>query len=316
VKPNLKWNLIALIGAGVRFGRLSLCLDSGAPSDTIDVYKPSPERNLMHRLSWLTTLVIAVCAWPWNVGQADELPPKEKFHLFLFVAQSNMAGRGKVEASDQEPSPRVLMFNKDRQWVPAVDPMHFDKPAVVGVGLGRTFGLEIAKLDPEATIGLIPCAVGGSPIATWEPGALDAPTKTHPWDDAIARAETALKDGTLKGILWHQGESDCKPALAPLYEKRLHSLIERFRETLKAPNVPFIAGQMGKFEGKPWNAETVQVDAVHRDLPTKTPFTAFVTAENLNHNGDHIHFDAASYRELGRRYAAAYERLMTSSKTK
>lgn len=74
---------------------------------------------------------------------ADEvpLPAKENFHLFLLVSQSNMAGRGEVTADDQRPDPRVLMLDKEGRWVPAVDPMHFDKPAVVGVGLGRTFGL-------------------------------------------------------------------------------------------------------------------------------------------------------------------------------
>ena len=216
-----------------------------------------------------------------------------------------MAGRGVVTPADQEPNPRVLMLNKLGIWVPAVDPMHFDKPSA-GVGLGRTFGLEIAKARPGVTIGLISCAVGGSSIDTWLPGAFDPATKTHPWDDAMKRARLALEAGTLKGILWHQGEADGKPDLAPVYATKLHDLVARFREELNAPEVPFLAGQMGKFPDNPWTPEMVIVDQVHQDLPTHTKATAFVSAEGLKHKGDKIHFDSDSYRELGRRYAAAF----------
>ena len=52
------------------------------------------------------------------------------------------------------------MLNRDNQWVPATEPMHFDKPAVVGVGPGLAFGKEIAGQDPNALTGLIPTAVG------------------------------------------------------------------------------------------------------------------------------------------------------------
>ncbi len=234
------------------------------------------------------------------------LPEKENFHLFLLVGQSNMAGRGKVTPADREPDPRVLMFDKEGRWTPAVDPMHFDKPSAVGVGLGRTFGREVAKARPGVTIGLIPCAVGGSPIEAWEPGAFDKATKTHPWDDAIKRARAALPWGVLKGILWHQGESDGNAERAPLYSRRLHDLIIRFRSELAAPEVPFLAGQMGLFPEKPWSPEKKIVDRVHRDLPKQIENTAFVSAEGLTDKGDRVHFDAESYRELGRRYAATY----------
>ena len=109
------------------------------------------------------------------------------------------------------------MLDKQRAWVPAVDPMHFDKP-IAGVGLGRSFAARIADAQPGVTIGLIPAAVGGSPIDAWQPGVYYEPTKSHPWDDAIARARVALASGTLKAILWHQGESDATPDLAPGYE--------------------------------------------------------------------------------------------------
>lgn len=255
-------------------------------------------------------LILAVLFPSLAISQEATPPAKEDFHLFLLVGQSNMAGRGVVTPGDRKPNPRILMLDKDGRWLPAVDPMHFDKPAMVGVGPGRSFGLEIATARPGVTIGLIPCAVGGSPIDTWKPGAYDEPTKTHPWDDAMKRARAALKSGTLKGILWHQGESDSKPELASGYEAKLHDLIARFRRELKAPAVPFLAGQMGKFPDNPWTPEMEIVDQVHQDLPKHVEKTAFVSAAGLKHKGDKIHFDAESYRELGRRYAAAFLKMV------
>ena len=250
-----------------------------------------------------------LCGFVLSVSSAfgqPPLPPKERFHLFLLVGQSNMAGRGVVAPEDKVAHPRVLMLSQSGEWVPAVDPIHFDKPNLVGVGLGRTFGIQIADAQPGVTIGLIPCAVGGSPIDSWMPGVFYEPTKSHPWDDALRRARRALQDGTLEGILWHQGESDSTAKLAPEYEGKLHDLIRRLRSELNAPAVPFIAGQLGRFADSPWSEFRKIVDEVHRSLPKKVPHTAFVSSEGLKHKGDKVHFDAASYRELGRRYAQAY----------
>ena len=246
-------------------------------------------------------------------AQNAALPPKVKFHLFLLVGQSNMAGRGTVEEQDRTPHPRVLMLNKAGVWVPAIDPLHFDK-AAAGVGLGKTFATLYAEANPGITVGLIPCAVGGSPIDAWKPGEFYKPTSSHPWDDAMQRAQLALKSGTLKGILWHQGESDSNEKLAPGYEAKLHDLIARMRKDLAAPEVPFIAGQMGKFADAPWNDAHAQVDRAHRELPGKVQRTAFVNAEGLKHRGDKVHFDSPSYREFGKRYFAAFQSLAKAGK--
>ena len=264
---------------------------------------------MIHPLVFLCALLFANCA----VAQDAKLPPWEKFHLFLLVGQSNMAGRGTVEAQDKTPHPRVLMLDKAEAWVPAIDPLHFDKSAA-GVGLGKTFATLYAEAHPGITVGLIPCAVGGSPIDAWQPGEFYKPTNSHPWDDAMRRAQLALKSGTLTGILWHQGESDSSEKLAPAYEAKLHDLIARMRKELGAPEVPFVVGQMGKFAEVPWNDAKVQVDKVHQDLPGKVPHTAFASAEGLKHRGDKVHFDSPSYREFGRRYFDAFQSLRKTGK--
>jgi hypothetical protein len=247
-----------------------------------------------------------------SAAESVALPERDQFHLFLLIGQSNMAGRGVVSEEDRTPHDRVLMLDQSGDWVPAVDPMHFDKP-IAGVGLGKTFGQIIAEAHPDVTVGLIPCAVGGSPINSWQPNAYYEPTKSHPWDDAMKRAKLALQKGVLKGILWHQGESDSNAQLASSYETKLHDLIGRLREELDAETVPFIAGQMGRFADNPWDEYKEQVNGAHEAIPSKVPHTAFVSSEGLQHKGDKIHFDSSSYRELGRRYAEAYQRLTEKS---
>ncbi len=268
----------------------------------------------MNRIPPLFRLIAVTLGFASSLAPAQTapLPAKENFHLFLLVGQSNMAGRGTATAADKVPHPRVLMLDKNGAWVPAADPLHFDKPAVVGVGLGRSFASVVAEANPGVTVGLIPCAVGGSPIDTWKPGIFYDPTKSHPWDDAMRRAKLALQAGTLKGILWHQGESDSTAVLASGYEAKLHDLIRRMRAELRAPAMPFVVGQLGKFSESPWDEFRLKVDAAHRELPLKVPHTAFVGSDGLNHRGDKVHFDSDSYREFGRRYAAAYLKLVAA----
>ena len=258
-----------------------------------------------------TTILLLLVVFVLNRavdGQEGATIPDDpsRFHLFLLAGQSNMAGRGRVEAQDRKPHPRIVMLDQAGNWLPAVDPLHFDKPNVVGVGLGKTFAIDYADANPAITVGLIPCAAGGSPIAAWEPGGYHSQTKSHPYDDALSRTLLALKSGALKGILWHQGESDSKEGAAEVYEQKLHELIARLRKDLQAPQVPFIAGQLGQFEERPWDDHRRRVDAAHQALAAKVPRTGFVSSDGLKHRGDIVHFDSQSYRELGHRYYKSF----------
>lgn len=101
-------------------------------------------------------------------GEPAAPPPAgAQLDLLLLAGQSNMAGRGTLESQDGKPAPRTWTFTKTLEWAPAADPLHFDKP-VAGVGPGRTFGMLIAGMRPDAQIGLIPCAVGGTSIERWK----------------------------------------------------------------------------------------------------------------------------------------------------
>ncbi len=226
-----------------------------------------------------------------------------KFHLYLLIGQSNMAGRGALVDADPQPHPRVLMLNQARQWTPAVDPIHFDKPAMLGVGPGRSFGQAMAERDPTVRIGLIPGAAGGSPITSWTRGGFWRQTGSHPLDDALARARIGQQDGLLKGILWHHGESDSNETDAPLYQDRLTQLIATLRAELGIADLPFVAATLGDFYLR--NEWAAKINKVLLSLPQRIANTACVDAQGLTHKGDNLHFDTPSAQELGRRYAKA-----------
>jgi len=264
---------------------------------------------LLATLIWVPGVRRAFASEPGVVT----LPRKENFHLFLLAGQSNMAGRGIVEPSDREPIDRVLVLDVTGRWAPAVDPLHWDKPSA-GTGLARSFAVEYLRAHPGVTVGLIPSACGGSPISSWQPGQYFDQTNSHPYDDALARARRALLYGELRGILWHQGETDRAPELAGHYEPALTALIARFRNELGAPRVPFLIGQLGQFAGAgPWDEHARRVDLAQRHVAEQTALAAFVSSDGLTSLPDNLHFDAASLREFGKRYAAAFLALEKSS---
>lgn len=242
------------------------------------------------------------------VPPAKSLAERSQFHLYLLVGQSNMAGRGTIEAEDLSINPRVLTLDKDGRWVVALDPLHNDKPTVAGVGLGTTFGKVMAAANPDVVIGLIPCAVGGTTVSQWQKGA--APVE--PWGklyaNAIERAKRAQRDGVLMGILWHQGEGDASTANTAAYQERLTALVADFRTDLDAPEVPFVAGMLGVWEPAR-HAGRQAFNENLANLPSWFPKAAVVDSAGLEHRGDNTHFNSAALREFGRRYAVALQGL-------
>ena len=243
------------------------------------------------------------CAY-WNLAQAqnDKIDPNEKYDLYLLIGQSNMAGRGNIEAQDTITDNNVFMLNKDENWVPAKSPLHFDK-SVAGTGLGLTLGKIMAK-ESKRKVGLIPCAVGGTSISMWMPGAYDKVTKTHPDDDAIRRAKVAMKNGELKGILWHQGEGDASKDKAARYEQRFDSLMLNLQNDMSVDisSIPVVVGELGQFYCER-NSGGKEINLILKHIAEKRKNRALVSSKGLVHKGDSVHFDAASQRELGKRYA-------------
>jgi hypothetical protein len=179
-------------------------------------------------------------------------------------------------------------------WQPAAHPLHFDKPSVAGVGLGLDFAKEMHRRSKAVTIGLVPCAFGGTRLDQWEPG-------DELYKNAVARAKAAARCGVLKGVLWHQGESDSTDELAPTYAARLADMLTKLRADLGDSDLPIVVGEVGRFRKQP---ATLQLNAQLHKVAKLVPLVACASSADLTHNGDSTHFDAPALKEFGRRYAA------------
>lgn len=218
----------------------------------------------------------------------------EDLHVYLLIGQSNMAGRATVEAEDEAPVERTFLLNAEGEWEPATNPLNRfssvrKRLALQTLGPGSSFARQMAEHDPEARIGLVVNARGGTRIEEWAPG-------SELYKEAVRRVHEAASSGELKGILWHQGEGNSND---PEYLGKLAALIRSLREDLGNPALPFVAGQV---EGdRPVNKLIAQ-------LPAAVPVTAYASSAALK-TFDNTHFDSASTRELGRRYALEMVRL-------
>ena len=159
----------------------------------------------------VAALFAAVCA---ASGEMD---------VYLLMGQSNMAGRGALAAEDRAAPEGIVKLDASGKWVPASEPIHFDKP-VAGAGLAASFAKRVAR--PGVAVGLVPCAVGGTPLARWMPGA-------DLYKAAVARAKIAQKSGTIRAILWHQGEGDCAEGKCEIHRRqRRHTQLREARREL------------------------------------------------------------------------------------
>jgi hypothetical protein len=266
--------------------------------------------NYMKRDNPLFFLILILILGSCKTTNVSKIKPDPNFHLYLLVGQSNMAGRGRIDSLSIPNNPRILMLTDKNQWAVAQDPLHFDKPKVIGVGPGLAFGQKMLTLkkDKNIKIGLIPCAVGGTSIDMWQPGKDAYDGQYYPYDDAIKRIQIAMKYGVIKGIVWHQGEADSKKAKAKVYIEKLQNLITLFRNEIGNPRVLFIAGELGYYRER-----YMLINHELKKLPYMVPFSAVATAEGLIHKGDGTHFDSKSARELGERMALKMHELQITT---
>lgn len=251
----------------------------------------------------LLMIALTILIFPAHAQQPAPKPDPD-FHLYLLIGQSNMAGRGKTDTDRKTADVRILMLDSTGQFVPATDPVHFDKKEA-GVGPGISFAEVMLAANPKIKIGLIPAAVGGTSIQQWVPGGYDSITRTHPYDDAMMRTREAMKYGVLKGVLWHQGEANSSDFQdSPGYIFLLRQLIQRIRTTVRMPQLPVTIGELGYFRPAFTN-----FNAMLKAAPDSIAFTNVISAKGLQHKGDNTHFNTESARELGKRLAAGMKTL-------
>ena len=244
------------------------------------------------------------------------------FHIFLCFGQSNMEGAARPETIDSlNISDNYLAMaavdyrdgsRKMGNWYKAVPPLCRSNN---GLTPADWFGRTMLEHYPEGhKVGVINVAVGGikiegfmkNTVEEYAAGAQDwlkpwiAEYDNNPYQRLVDMARIAQKDGVIEGILMHQGESnwddpDWASKVKYVYETLLEDL------GLKAENVPFIIGEaVNADRGGTSASANINID----NLPKTMPAVRVVSSSGLTNLPDHLHFDAAGYREIGRRYAA------------
>lgn len=234
-------------------------------------------------------------------------------HSFLMIGQSNMAGRGSLkDAPPVDTNDGRLKVLRNGRWQKLYRPVNPDRP-FSGTCLAERFAKAYSDEHPDVSVGLIPCADGGTTLDQWKEGGLL-------FDNAVNCARLAMRTSHLVGILWHQGESDCKEELYPSYLEKLTAIMGALRRELNAETVPLIVGGLGDFLKdcpKPtWQLSNYpHVNDALLAFAEQSPNTRFVSAEGLTSNPDYLHFNHESLQEFGLRYYAAFKTLEDTSRT-
>ena len=221
-------------------------------------------------------------------------------HSFLMIGQSNMAGRGKIDEVEPIINDRLKVLRNGR-WYPFYVPVNCDRP-FSGISLAESFADAYSKDHPDVEVGLIPCADGGTKLDDWAVGGLL-------FDHAIYLSKLAQRTSVIKGVLWHQGESDCKEDRNLLYADKCQVILSTVRTELGLENAPFILGGLGDYLSLSGYENYTYVNAALQKMASENAYTAYVSAEGLTANPDNLHFNAKSCREFGLRYYEAFKEI-------
>ncbi|MGI6081717.1 MAG: sialate O-acetylesterase [Limnochordia bacterium] len=250
-------------------------------------------------------------AWPLGtVAEASESPGDPQ-DVFLLIGQSNMAGRAPVEELDNAVVEGALLFT-GCGWEPLSNPVNRYSTVIVGdplsrLGPGYTLARKLADVTGRR-IGIVSNARGGTSVSQWQKG-YAGDRDFDLYEQAVSRARVALEmtpGARLAGIIWHQGEADDSPELAPHYLSRLERLTEDLRADLNVPDAVLIVGEVGM-----WNGQGAHVNPVLRQVATHIKNAHWVSSADLvplplkdgSPNLNDPHFNTLSQRVLGGRYA-------------
>lgn len=241
--------------------------------------------------------------FPKTIEKASTIPSKNKVWVFIMAGQSNMAGRGQVTPSDTIPNKRILSLNKQGELIYAKEPLHFYEPTRTGLDCGVSFANRLLKQIPDdVSILLVPTAIGGSAISQWLGDSTYRDVKLL--SNFKEKVAIGQQYGVVKGILWHQGESDASEKRIPFHTQNLNKLFEMFRSIIGVKNLPIILGELGSYSKT--NDNWQKLNQQLREYVSKDRYSTIVQTQDFKHKGDDIHFDSAGQRALGERFALAY----------
>jgi len=263
-----------------------------------------------------TMLVLAGLLWL----NFDAFSQDPKFYIFLCFGQSNMEGFPGIEPQDKTEVKRFQILaavdfpNLDRKqgnWYPAVPPLCRSSTGLCPADyFGRAM---VASLPEEIRVGVVNVSVAGCKIELFDKDnyrtyASTAPSwminiikgySGNPYRHLVEMAQLAQKAGVIKGMLLHQGESNTSDKEWPNKVKAIYdNLIKDLN--LKAEEVPLLAGELVNEDQK---GACASMNTIIDELPRTIPHSHVISSKGCTSRPDHLHFNAAGYRELGKRYA-------------
>jgi Carbohydrate esterase, sialic acid-specific acetylesterase len=242
------------------------------------------------------------------------------FQIYLCIGQSNMEGAARTELQDSTVNPRFQVMeaincdNLNRKmgsWYQAVPPLCRCKTNMGPTDyFGRTM---VANLPEKVKVGVIVVAIGGCKIELFDkdnypsyvetaPGWMKGMIKEYdgnPYGRLVEMAKLAQKDGVIKGILLHQGESNSNDSL---WTRKVKGVYDNLMKdlNLNPKNVPILAGETVNADQ---GGICAGMNAIIATLPQTLPNSYVISSAGCADGPDNLHFSAAGYRELGKRYA-------------
>lgn len=245
-------------------------------------------------------ILFSLCMLVTSVSLYADGPSKDnKLDIFLFIGQSNTAGRGYITDNYKDSIENVFLLTPTGEMEPACNPLN--KYSTIrkdlkmqGVGPAYSFSKAIAQKTGHQ-LGLVVNARGGTSIHSWLKDA-----EENYYGEALSRIRQAMKYGTLKAIIWHQGENDRKHP--ETYMAQLKRLATDLRADLGNENLPFIIGEIAE-----WSADgsSEAFNNMLRTVSQHIPNSYCVSSKELVPliNESDPHFSADSQIILGRRFA-------------
>jgi enterochelin esterase-like enzyme/lysophospholipase L1-like esterase len=279
----------------------------------------------------LCAIALTMSAQKAGAKKAAVKEPDPNFYIFLCFGQSNMEGNARPEAVDlASPGPRFLLMpavdfpaangrpeRKMGEWCEASAPLCRANTGLTPADwFGRTL---VASLPENIKIGVIHVAIGGIDIKGFLPDSIDNYVKAkapgwmkgmlaaydnNPYERLVTLAKKAQKDGVIKGILMHQGETNTgDPKWAGMVKQVYENLCGDLQ--LKPEEVNLYAGNIVQADGK---GVCIGCKKQIDELPQTIHTSQVISSDNCSNGPDRLHFDAAGYRELGCRYGEAVAR--------